>query len=98
MASDWARPTRLVLSRIPDQRAAQYWDKGHLIAEDVRQHLPTPELHCCTSNGTLWDVVALYSEGGEWANAVPVFIDGPIYKVRAELDRKLSVLSTKIGE
>ena len=97
LPSDWARPTRLVLSRIPDRRVAQYWDRGHLIAEDVRNHLPAFELHCCTSEGILWDVVALYPEGSGWDHSVPVFIDGPIYKVWSQLENKLSVLSTRVG-
>jgi hypothetical protein len=33
------RPTRPTLKRVSDSRAMQFWDKGHLIAAQVKQQL-----------------------------------------------------------
>ncbi|MEO8372840.1 MAG: hypothetical protein ABI806_26885, partial [Candidatus Solibacter sp.] len=62
IVTDWMSPTTGVLARLKDGRARQYWDKEHLLAKrmsaDAREPQPKPD--CCTSNGILWDLAALY--------------------------------------
>ena len=41
LPSDWSRPTRLVMARIPDRRVIQFWDKDHLIAKQLDTQLRT---------------------------------------------------------
>jgi hypothetical protein len=40
--------------------------------------------------GILWDVAALYPKGVKWGGSEPVFIDGAVVKVEAELAKQLS--------
>jgi len=90
LASDWSRPTRPVLARISDPRVEQFWDKGHLITKQLDQQLSSSQPKCCRHAGTLWDVVALYPQGVQWGGSQPVFIDGAVVKVEAELAKQLS--------
>lgn len=39
LPTDWYRPTRPTLKRVSDTRAAQFWDKSHLIAAELKQQL-----------------------------------------------------------
>jgi hypothetical protein len=83
LPSDWSRPTRPVMARIPDSRVIQFWDKDHLIAEQLSKQLRTKEPTCCRHSGTLWDLVALYSNGTNWNESEPFYVDGPFTKLRA---------------
>ena len=85
LPSDWSRPTRPVLGRIPDSRVIQFWDENHLIAKQLSAQLHTKEPSCCRHSGTLWDLVALYPNGTRWNESEPFYIDGPVYKVKGEL-------------
>jgi len=91
LASDWSRPTRPVLARISDPRVEQFWDKDHFIAKQLDQQLSTSQPKCCRHQGTLWDVAALYPKRVQWGSSQPVFIDGAVVKVEAELAKQLSV-------
>lgn len=98
LPTDWYRPTRQTLSRVPDPRARQFWDKHHLIASQLKQQLNGNGPHCCeTDSGILWDVVALYSQGSRWEDSTPVLDDGPIYRVAPELNRMMSNLISGDG-
>jgi len=90
LASDWSRPTRPVLARISDPRVEQFWDKNHLIAKELDQQLSSSQPKCWRHAGILWDVVALYPKGVQWGRFQPVFIDGAVVKVEAELAKQLS--------
>lgn len=90
LASDWSRPTRPVLARIPDRRAMQFWDKDHLIARQLDQQLSTSQASCCRHAGVLWDVVALYPKGVQWGGSQPVFVDGAVVKVEMELAKQVA--------
>jgi hypothetical protein len=90
LASDWSRPTRPVLARIPDRRVVQFWDKDHLIAKQLDQQLSTLQPSCCRHEGTLWDLVAVYPNGVQWGNSQPAYIDGPVAKVETELAKQVS--------
>jgi hypothetical protein len=71
----------------------QFWDKDHLVAKELAQHLPADtQLNCCRRAGVLWDVEVLYSPDAQWGHASPEFVDGPVVKAtdRMEKVRKTS--------
>lgn len=98
LPTDLQRPTTIVLARLKDARARQYWDPGHLLAlrlaADARD--PQPKQACCLRNNVLWDLAALYPAGVEWKDALPpaVFFNGPIVKRQPELTTALNLLWT----
>jgi len=92
LPSDWSRPTHPVLGRISDTRVTQFWDKDHLIAKQLSAQLHTKEPSCCRHSGTLWDLVALYPKETNWNGSEPSYIDGPVYKIKAELQTQTSKL------
>ena len=92
LPSDWTRPTRLVLGRLSDKRVSQFWDKDHLIAKQLSAQLHTKGPNCCRHSGTLWDLVALYPKDTNWNGTEPSYIDGPVYKIEAELQHQTSKL------
>jgi len=90
LRSDWSRPTHPVLARISDPRVKQFWDKNHIIAKQLDQQLSTLQPTCCRREGILWDVAALYPKGVQWGGSQPVFIDGAVAKVEADIARQIS--------
>jgi len=66
LPTDFGAPSTAALARIPDTRAAQYWDGkrvlSHLLGERNRSTL-------------VWDYVAVYAPGSPWRDAPPE----PIY-------------------
>lgn len=97
LPTDWYRPTRPTLKRLSDARAAQFWDKSHLIAAQVRQQLQQfhgSEPSCCDDGGNLWDMAAVYPPGVRWGEAAPAFDDGPVYRVMPALENKISEILT----
>ena len=92
LASDWSRPARPVLARIPDERVVQFWDKDHIVAKQLDGQLRTRQPGCCRHAGTLWDLVALYPKGTKWGTAEPIYVDGPVAKVKEDLERESSTL------
>lgn len=80
------------MARISDKRVIQFWDKDHVIAKQLSAQLHTKEPNCCRESGTLWDLVALYSNGRNWNDSEPLYIDGPVFKVQAELAKVTSDL------
>ena len=62
LPTDLATPSTATLRRIPDRRASQYWDKGHLIS-----HL----LGDRDRRSVVWDYVAVYQPGTLWDKAPP---------------------------
>jgi hypothetical protein len=92
LPSDWGRPTRLVMARIPDHRVIQFWDKDHWIAKELDRQLKSKQPRCCWHSGTLWDLGALYPKGTKWNESEPFFVDGPVFKVASELQNQTSKL------
>jgi hypothetical protein len=93
LATDIQSPIALVLARLKDARAQQYWDPQHLLALRMAAdaHDPQPKESCCVRNQTLWDLAALYPAGAQWKEAMPpaVFFDGPVVKRESELEAAL---------
>jgi hypothetical protein len=74
LATDLAAPSTAALARIPDVRAAQYWDRkralSHLLGERNRSTV-------------IWDYIAVYAPGTLWQDALPkpVYSDHPVRDV-----------------
>ena len=80
--TDWRKPGAGVLARLSDPRVEQIWDRQHLVAKQLAKdaRAPQPDPQCCTRNGVLWDLVALYPPALVWMDALPtaVLFDGPV--------------------
>ncbi|MCU1236871.1 MAG: hypothetical protein JWP63_4838 [Candidatus Solibacter sp.] len=93
LVTDFQAPGSIVLGRLKDARAQQYWDAQHLLAlrmaADARD--PQPKQACCLRDNILWDMAALYPAGVKWDDAIPpaVFFNGPIVKRQPELETAL---------
>ena len=100
LATDWFGPATLVLARLKDSRARQYWDPRHLLAQrlaaDARDAQPKQD--CCLRDNILWDLAALYPPGVDWKDALPpaVFFNGPVVKRKPELENALNLLATAL--
>ena len=89
LASDWGKPTRPALSRIPDHRAMQFWDEDHLVAKELGQQLSaSSQPSCCKREGILWDVAVLYPRHVPWGGQ-PLCIVGPIAEAEPELSERM---------
>ena len=96
LPTDWMRPGRMVQARINDPRVTQFWDKRHLVAQEIsRQIAASPQLDCCRSDGILWDAVALYPRQEPWKSAAPEFFEGPVVESAGDLAKKLLEPSTQ---
>ena len=70
----------------------QFWDKGHLIAAQVKQQLEQfhgSDPSCCEDRGHLWDMAAVYPPGVKWGETKPAFDDGPVYRIAPTLEEKV---------
>lgn len=72
LPTDLAAPSTRTLARIPDLRAAQYWDKDHLLSKAIGE-----------PDGVVWDYVAVYEMGKRWNQAVPEPVYSNVPVVRA---------------
>ena len=79
LPTDWQSPTQLVLWRVSDLRASQYWDEAHLLSGELKQHLRQGDPDCCVQAGNLWDLVAVYRKGASLRDS-PSFISGPVVR------------------
>jgi hypothetical protein len=74
LPTDFVAPSTAALMRIPDVRAAQYWDRkralSHLLGERNRSTV-------------VWDHIAVYAPGMLWQDAPPkpIYADGPVRNV-----------------
>lgn len=95
LATDWRRPGTRVLARIPDQRARQFWDPKHLVAEQLarmaQQKPGSLQPDCCVRKGFHWDEAILYPPHAHWSDRPEaVFWNGPVYRITASLDKALN--------
>ena len=94
--TDWKKPGSSVLGRMTDSRVKQIWDSEHLIAKqlakDARPPQPAPE--CCTREGILWDMAAVYPPESKWTEAMPpaVLFNGAVVHIEAEIEAALRKL------
>ena len=79
----------MVQSRVSDLRVAQFWDKDHLVAKELKQQFPDSHKLCCQKNGILWDVAALYPSEVEWGTAAPTYFGGAVLDVADDVRQQL---------
>lgn len=98
LITDWRQPGTGVLGRLADARVRQFWDTGHLVAKQLERDArePQPKPGCCTRDGVLWDLAAVYPPGALWTDAMPpaVVFDGTVVDREADIEaavRKLGV-------
>src|SRR6516225_1735858 len=65
LPTDWRRPSRSTLARLPDRRVRQFWDPGHVIASALSEFAKLkpeqPRPKCCVQKGFNWDEAILYA-------------------------------------
>ena len=90
LVTDWRRPGGRVIRRLADSRAKHIWDSDHLVAKqlakDARNPQPSPD--CCTQDGILWDLAAVYPAGAVWSDAIPpaVLFNGPVVDMEQDIE------------
>ena len=89
LPSDWQPPSSQLLSRVPDVRVSQWWDKDHLISRVLREHISQNEPNCCEDGGFLWDLIAIYPRT-YILRSTPAFIAGPVVNTVADAKNRLS--------
>jgi hypothetical protein len=74
LATDLAPPSTAALARIPDVRAAQYWDRKRALSHLLGEH---------NRSTVVWDHIAVYAPGTLWQDAPPklVYSDSPVRDV-----------------
>jgi hypothetical protein len=74
LATDFAAPSTAALARIPDLRAAQYWDRKRTLSHLLGEH---------NGSTVVWDHIAVYAPGALWHDAppTPVYSDSPVRDV-----------------
>jgi len=91
---DLRSPVHSTLGRIPDQRARQFWDPQHLVAQELRriavENAGQPKPDCCISRGFFWDDAILYAPHSNWRQTpAAVFWNGPVVHVTSALEKTL---------
>ncbi|MGH9720979.1 MAG: hypothetical protein ACRD8O_12260 [Bryobacteraceae bacterium] len=91
------KPGARVLQRLDEPRVMHFWDRNHAVASQLARDAkaPQPEPECCTRNGVLWDLVAIYPPEAVWTEAMPpaVLFDGPVFVKKTEMTETLNKLS-----
>ncbi len=74
LPTDFSPPATSALRRIPDTRAAQFWDRGRLISHLLGEH---------DSGSVVWDHIAVYPAGAVWDDQAPppLYQGGPVVRV-----------------
>ncbi|HWG21437.1 MAG TPA: hypothetical protein VG225_12975 [Terracidiphilus sp.] len=92
LPTDWGRPASTILGNLSDERVLQWWDKRHLVAHLLRESAGGRDPGCCMSNGTLWDVIAVYPPGARWTETLPApqFFAGPVVRGAPQWDAKVT--------
>lgn len=94
LPTDFTSPSSSSLGRIPDQRAIQFWDRNHLVAQDLNRRAatkpPEPKPACCVGRGFYWDDLILYAPHAQWRDEPqPVFLNGPVVHIIPALETAL---------
>jgi|SRR5579859_2664974 len=74
LATDFFAPSTTTLARIPDLRAAQYWDRKRALSHFLGEH---------DDASIVWDNIAVYAPGALWQDAPskPFYSDHPVRNV-----------------
>jgi hypothetical protein len=90
---DWSSPGRLVGARISDPRVVQFWDRQHLVSQELSKQFDQPG--CCRHDGVLWDFAALYPRNEKWGTAAPGFVGGPVVEAKEGIAARLTELTNQ---
>ena len=94
LPTDFSKPIRIVLNRLSDRRATQFWDTGHVLATQMAQdaRAPQPEQECCVSDNHLWDLAAVYRPGAKWETQMPTALvfNGPVVYIADQIRKALT--------
>ena len=74
LPTDFVAPSTAALARIPDARAAQYWDRKRALSHLLGEH---------NRSSVVWDYIAVYAPGTLWQDAPPkpIYSDSPVRDV-----------------
>ena len=96
LPTDFSAPATAALARIPDLRAAQYWDRQRVLSHVLGEH---------DRKSVVWDYIAVYAPGTIWEDAPPkpAYSSHPVRNVigdaKEEIQRLLpSAASSSTGE
>jgi hypothetical protein len=96
-----ALPPTSVLVKVPDPRAAQFWDDDRALSKRMIADLPRDTLASVAqieSTGTaiVWDCVAVFRPGSRWDERFPVpdWAGRPVYRVEDALRRRLRAIES----
>src|SRR5690349_8904262 len=94
LPTDLSPPTTRTLARLSDRRVRQFYDADHVLAGQMKADArpPQPVQDCCTRNGHLWDLMAIYASGDKWTDKMPIatFFNGPVVDVIDGLEKALT--------
>lgn len=93
-------PNSLVLARIMDRRAIQFWDPDRMLSRRMMAELPRDTAYAMadTTGGSMpiiWDMVALWRPGVTWTDRLPApdFHGHPISEVMEPFRRRFGELT-----
>jgi len=87
LPTDFVAPSTAALARIPDVRAAQYWDRKRALSHLLGEH---------NRSTVVWDYVAVYAPGTLWQDALPkpVYSGNPVRDVIGRARESIQRLGT----
>ena len=94
LPTDFVAPSTAALGRIPDPRAAQYWDRTRALSHLLGEH---------NRSSVVWDYIAVYAPGTLWQDAPPkpIYSDNPVRDViggaKESINRLLAAGTTPAG-
>jgi hypothetical protein len=94
LPTDFVAPWTAALARIPDVRAAQYWDSKRTLSHLLGEH---------NRSTVVWDYIAVYAPGTLWQDAPPkpIYSDNPVRDVisgaKESIQRLLAIGKTQAG-
>jgi hypothetical protein len=95
LPTDLSAPSTAALARIPDLRAAQYWDRQRVLSHLLGEH---------DRPSVVWDYIAVYAPGTMWQDTPPkpAYSSHPVRYVIADakdaIQRLLNAASPSTGE
>jgi hypothetical protein len=93
LPTDWGRPGTGALARLSDPRVRQFWDADRTVAQALKASFAEREdaLGCCITDGTWWDLTAVFPRGAVWNDRFPepLLLGGTVEEVA---DRFIEVL------
>lgn len=104
LITDWRAPGAAAVSRVPDPRAVQLWDPGHLLSAEIRKAAQSDESGVLGSRRLhgriVWDFVGLYPAGVRWNESFPraAFAGAPVVRVIEEFRSSLTRTLRSDGE